>query len=117
MGSRNKIKTIDIAAHLDLMGCNSGKLCSPEQNFDDKIKEMADKNIRDPTQRESNTSDHFNPKRTSRVSVSLASNETKEFTIDDVVTQDWRHNPNARPKTKSVLKKIQTEESSEEDSD
>ena len=45
------------------------------------------------------------------------SNETKEFTIDDVVTQDWRHNPNARPKTKSVLKKIQTEESSEEDSD
>ena len=68
--SRNKIKTI--AAHLDSMGCNSGKLCSPEQNFDDKIKEMADKNIRDPTQRESDTSDHFNPKRTSRVSVSLA---------------------------------------------
>ena len=45
------------------------------------------------------------------------SNETKEFTIDDVVTQDWRHNPNARPKTKSVLKKIEIEESSEEDSD
>ena len=45
------------------------------------------------------------------------SNETKEFTIDDVVTQDWCHNPNATPKTKSVLKKIQTEESSEEDSD
>ena len=45
------------------------------------------------------------------------SNETKEFTIDDVVKQDWRHNPDARPKTKSVLKKIQTEESSEEDSD
>ena len=68
--SRNKITTI--AAHLDSMGCNSGKLCSPEQNFDDKIKEMADKNIKDPSQPDSNTSYHFNPKRTSRVSVSLA---------------------------------------------
>lgn len=98
------------------MGCNHGKVCE-QQDFDNKIKEMADKNIRDPSQPDSNTSHHFNPKRTSRVSVSLASNETKEFTIDDVVTQNWHHNPNARPKTKSVLKKVQTEESSEEDSD
>merc|ERR1711885_65009 len=101
-----------IATHLDSMGCNHGKLCKPEQDFDDKIKELADQNIGDP-----NSGHKFNPQRTSRVSVSLASNETKEFTIDDVVTQDWHHNPNATPKTKSVLKKVQTEDSSEEDSD
>jgi len=53
------------------MGCNHGKVCE-QQDFDNKIKEMADKNIRDPSQPDSNTSHHFNPKRTSRVSVSLA---------------------------------------------
>ena len=54
------------------MGCNHGKVCGQQQDFDDKIKEMADKNIRDPSQPDSNTSHHFNPGRTSRVSVSLA---------------------------------------------
>merc|ERR1711970_720686 len=98
------------------MGCIEGKICNSERDIENRLIDLAKIHKTEIINNGSSTDqvNHFQMGRSSRVSVSLASNETKEFTIDEIVTEDWHHNPKAQPRTKSVLKKVQKEESDEE---